>query len=198
MSADLSADDAQWKKEFELARHSQLTNVRGVAEKWSAGIVTIIGAFSAISVIIVPSKLSDLHYPVTKWAVLLAAALAGVFGVIALFRANTAAYGTPSADPDATWETYKDKVITLAASSAAALRCSRNWAAAALIAIAIGALISQLDGLIYKPGTPAVYVLVTSPSGPAACGPLQGTGTHATVDGTAVTAASTVTVVGHC
>jgi hypothetical protein len=198
MSADLSADDEKWKTEFELAQHNQLTNVRGVAEKWSAGIVAVIGAFSAISVIIVPGKLSDLHYGLAKWMVLAAAVLAGAFGVVALLKANTAAYGTPSVNADADWQWYKDKVIGLAASSAEALRCSRNWTAAALIAIAIGALVSQLDGLIYKPGTPAIYVLVTSPSGPAACGALQGTGTQATVGGTAVTAASTVTVVGHC
>jgi hypothetical protein len=198
MSGDLSADDAKWQNEFELAQHNQLANVRGVAEKWSAGIAAIIGAFSAISVIIVPSKLSDLHYGWTKWSVFAAAVIAGGCGVFALLKANTATYGTPRVDADATWETYKSKVIQLAASSAQALRCSRHWTAAALVAIAIGALISQLDGLIYKPGTPAVYVLVTSPSGPAACGALQGTGPQAKVGGTLVTAASTVTVVGHC
>jgi hypothetical protein len=194
----LSADDEQWQKEFSLAQHNELTNVRGVAEKWSAGIATIIGAFSAISVVIVPDKLSDLHYGPAKWTVLILAAAAGFFGVVALSKAHSAAYGNPKADDQATWETYKDDAIRLAASSAKSLRCSRRWTAFALVAIALGALVSQLDGLIYKPGTPAVYVLVTSPRQAAVCGALQQSGAVATVGTATIPASSTVTIVAHC
>ncbi len=193
-----SADDAQWQKEFNLAQHSELANVRGVAEKWSAGIATIISAFSAISVVIIPDKLGDLNYSVSKWGVLVLAALAGSFGVVALFKANSAAYGAPKVDATASWESYRESVGRLAVSSAESLRCSRNWTAAALIVIAAGALVSQLDGLIYKPGTPAVYVLVTSPGQAAVCGALQSAGTAAKVGTTAIPASSTVTIVAHC
>ena len=195
----LSADEVQWKNEFVLAQHSQLTNVRSVAEKWSAGIATIIGAFSAFSVIIVPNKLSDLRHGIAKWLVFSAAVIAGICGVVALFKANDAAYGAPEVDAGASWETYRTKVIQLAASSAETLKCSRRWTAAALIAIAVGALLSQLDGLIYKPGpAAAVYVLVTSPSGTAVCGRLHQTDSGATVGAHLIGATSTVTVVKHC
>ena len=94
------------------------------------------------------NSFSDLHSDWAKWLVFTAAVVAGLCGVIALLKANTAAYGTPKLDAQATWETYRTKVIQLAASSARSLQCSRHWTAAALIAIAVGALISQLDGLV--------------------------------------------------
>ena len=153
--------------------------------------------FSAVSVIVVPSKLGDINSGLAKWIVLLCGVAAGFAGLMALWRASSAANGIPVIDPTLDAENYRDSVFKSTADAVDLLRKSRWWVRLAIPLIVAAAVVSQLDGVLSKPSS-SVYVLVTT-GGTAICGALSTDASHhAEVGGSQLPAKSSITIVDHC
>lgn len=197
-SDEFSSDDLAWKSEFEAARHTQLKDVRGTAASWAGGIAALVGGFSALSVVFVPGKVSDLNTSWATWGVLILALISGGTGLYALVLANSAAQGTPTNNPVEDWRAYKGHVLSAVNTVSGKLRRSRIWTAIAVGAIIAAAILTQIDGLT-TPTPKPLQVIVSSPAGPALCGTLTtGTDSAAQVGATTIPAGSTVIVVDHC
>jgi hypothetical protein len=89
-----SQDDIRWTKEASDILHTNLSNVRGAAEKWGASITALLGAFSAVALIKGPQTFSDIGRPWSTLAICLIAA-ASVVAVAAIYTAAIAAQGVP-------------------------------------------------------------------------------------------------------
>ena len=157
----------EWQDKLEDARLSALTDTRATAEKWAGTVVTLIGAFAAVSVVLGPKALKDFASQNDAKLAGLAALMAGVTGVLAVGLAVYAAQGWPKVDENLDAAQYKTKSLKKVKSVTRCLAWSRLLAGVATLAVFTTGTLSAYDTLYEKDS--GLFVVVTTGSGTAKC-----------------------------
>jgi len=169
-------DDWRWEREATDLRHSSLTTVRSVAEKWAGSIAALLGVFSVAAVVKGPEKLADIENGPLQITLILLVGVAAASAFVAILLAALAAQGLPRVVD------VLDGVILKAWSQQRArlairlLFWSRIVAATAALLIIASALIAWADVAVAGGEQKAAQsVLVVDSSGKVFCGEIQGT-----------------------
>lgn len=165
-------DDLEWNNEATAIWHTELADVRGVAEKWGATVAALLGIFGAVAFATGPSALTDIPGR-DAYVVLALILLAVVAAATATYCAAIAAQGTPTSVPNLNGWTLKQFQADKLPRAVKLLRTSRFLALAAILliigAVAVGWL-AALDGR--NSASPQSAVVVRA-DGAVSCGTLK-------------------------
>jgi hypothetical protein len=166
------ADEARfWSTKAADAHHSMLETVQASAGKWQAALAAFLGVYATVGFVLGPDKLAALPvHGAAEIGLLVAYALAGILGLIAIILANLAAQGIPEilTRTVVTGETYYELVRSRAKTASVQLRCAIILAAAAGILVIAGSAYLLIAGVV---AANHPHATVVSPSS-AYCGEL--------------------------
>jgi hypothetical protein len=165
-------DDRQWNDEAVSIWHTELSDVRGVAEKWSGTVAALLAIFGAVAFATGPSALTDIPGD-DAYVVLGLVVLAVLVAAASTYCAALAAQGSPTVVGNLNGWTLKRFYTARLPGAMQLLRASRFLALAAVLlvvgAVAIGWL-AALDGRDSQSAESAVVIRL---AGGSSCGELK-------------------------
>jgi hypothetical protein len=166
--------EAKWEERAEELSFDALKSVRGIAEKWTGAVATLLAIFSIVALVKGPEDItkvegSHLGISLETWVVIFIAIAVGC-GAAATILAALAAYGLPQNFRFVGSEVRRLQ-RTEARKGATRLGRARYLAVAAVVALGIAIVVTWLNAK-EEPAAPAKTLILDS-NGIRACGTLQ-------------------------
>ena len=194
------ADATKWDEEAVTFATTQLTRVRGSAEKWSATIATLLGLFGTVALVGGSDELAGFENEYVRYAIVIILAVAGIAAGVSLIMCSMAAFGAkPRIDDNWSGEALRGHVNSASADSTAKLKAALivGFIAAALV-FAVG-LAGLVNAALPPDTASSTSVLVVGDDGDLRCGRLAvDANGKATVGGQEVSGVKRISLVSKC
>ena len=157
--------DLRWDRQAKELQFTQLEVIRGVAEKWRAGLTALTGFLTAVVALAAPTATMAVR-PRERWVIGVLLLLGLVCLAVATWRTMRAAFGIPEAirNNGARLQLWSERATIQAATD---LKAARQLAVGAFILFSCAGVV----GYSANPGSPA-FARVTTVDGKKYCGTL--------------------------
>ena len=141
-------DYDSWNEAAQEFQEKRLESVQSSAETWNAALLSLIGLFGTVSILVGAEKIQDVSTGWVRWAAILLIAVSGLCAGASIWR-GTQAQTTPDVSSDS-WngEAYRSWVMTKSQSASNDLRQARNYGATAAILIFVTGLLLLIQGAL--------------------------------------------------
>jgi hypothetical protein len=141
-------DYESWNKAAQDFQEKRLESVQSSAETWNAALLSLIGLFGTVSILVGAEKIQDVSTEWVRWVAIVLIAAAGLCAGISIWR-GTQAQTTPDVSSNS-WngEVYRAWVMTKSQSASNDLRSARTYGATTAILIFVTGILLLIEGAV--------------------------------------------------